>query len=58
MGHLCHARVEPRLEDLFADPILAKLMRADRIEESDVRRAIAAARRRFGGEVEPLSYGE
>jgi hypothetical protein len=58
MGHICHAGSEPRLEDLLADPILRKLLRADRIEEGDVRQAVAAARRALYAAEEPISWGD
>jgi hypothetical protein len=38
-------RIEPRLDDLLADPIFLDLWRADRIDERDVRYAINRAQR-------------
>ncbi len=55
MSHICQSGLEPRLEDLLADSILADLLRADRIAESELRSLIAEARRSFFADGEPLS---
>ncbi len=45
MARVVCDRIEPRLDDLLADPIFLDLWRADRIDERDVRYAIHRAQR-------------
>jgi hypothetical protein len=38
-------RWEPRLDDMFADPIVTAIMRRDGLSEQDMREALKRARR-------------
>lgn len=44
-GPYAQAGVEPLLEDMLHDPLVRLVMRADRIEPAEVRRALDSKRR-------------
>ena len=52
-GAYAHAGIEPPLEELLGDPVIQLIMRADRLEPTEVRRLLAAMQRHPAAPADP-----